>query len=687
VSVSAPFDLDSDRSSVLENSWNRWLIDQAAALTIDLLQEDWFGRFGAHAFRALIVNGPATPAQFTQAVARHLSEHACWPTRAVKPSERYAKASTLVVPEDQVLDGFRGDSRYLDPALQADADVRALASKSGASRFAISSLIRLRCAGQNRAALQTKLEKGEADFWYTDYTASLSDADRQVKMAAALTACGRRMSNANRADLRSSRSTLNATGELRSAKDLVYVDPGIWKVCPEPMANRLHPALVPHRAIASLCEKFAEQDWIVSAAGRARSGQIDDAEREALYAKLLADGTRMSRRTMAALKDSPVARNQRGEWTAPSEMVLLKGGEAKLMLPVVSAPSKELMVRPELLARLRIRDRLNHNHILAYAKSIDQRPQTSQQFESLLIDNQRLLTPALVKELEQVPFLRARSGKLACPSDLHVDAPVNRLCLKDDDRNVGGSNDALYRRLGVRDHPTIETLLEVLASSRARSEAPSHPEVLYPALVSALGRYRGMRANFADEPILWVDSGYYSTTEVLVGKHIPRLFDGAVPVLRRAGILSQAYVALGAHAQPRDEHWTRFFERVSETFDKGDAVDPRYRSILLEAYRERGADGLPEHLDENVCCLLDRKGRLFSLSNLRAGLLVEGDYPALSDALTAAGSAIGIVRLTQRSRAFLLKLGIRPLTSIAGRGTPVFGVRTPPPSWFKSHHR
>jgi hypothetical protein len=174
---------------------------------------------------------------------------------------------------------------------------------------------------------------------------------------------------------------------------------------------------------------------------------------------------------------------------------------------------------------------------------------------------------------------------------------------------------------------------------------------------------------------------------VLVGTHIPHLFDGAVPVLRHAGILSEAYLALGASGQPHEEHWTRFFEHVSDTLDNGKAVGAGDRRTLMEAYRERGRAGWPKELDENACCLLDRKGRLFSLSDLRVGLLVEGDYPALSDALGAAASAIGIAELTERSRVFFHSLGIRPLTSLAGVGTPVLGTPAPPPFWFKPHHR
>ncbi len=687
VSVSAPFDLDNDRSSLVDNEWNRWLIDQAVAFTIDLLKEDWFRRFGADAFKALIPKGPATPVQFAEAIARCLSEKECWPTRAAKPSEQYAKASELVLPEAPQLDGLMRDSRYIVSTLQVDEEVRALAIKSGMVRFTVSSLVRLRCAGKDQKELQTKIDKGEANYSYSPYESSLSDPDRQVRMAAALTALSRHLSKANRADLRSSPSTLTATGQLKPAKDLVRVDSAIWEICPEPLENRLHPNLVAHRAIADLCQAFDEQDWIVSAAGRARDGRIKDTEREALYAKLLADGTKISRRALAALRDSPIVRNQRGEWIAPSRLVLLKGAQARLMSPVVSAPSKEILARSELLARLKIRKQLNSDDILAYAISIGERPHTAQRFETLLNDNQRLLTRAIIEKLDGIRFLRARSGELACPSDLHLDTPTNRLCLNNENRIVGGPNEALYRLLRIRERPTLETLQRVLASSRERSEAPSHPDVFYPTLVSALGNDRAMRASLADQAILWVGTSYHPPKSVLVGTHIPRFFDGAVPVLRRADTLSRAYLALGAHEQPKDEHWIQFFEHVSEKLDNGKAISPSDRRALLDAYYKRGAAGLPEDLDKDACCLLDRQGFLFSLSDLQAGLLVEDDYPALADALAAAGSTIGIADLNERSRTFFQSLGIRPLTLSAGAGTAIFGVPKPPPLWFKSGHR
>ena len=687
VSVSAPFDLDSDRSSLLDNTWNRWLMEQAAAFTMDLVKEDWFRRFGADAFRALKRNGLVKPTLFADIIEKHLSEEACWPTKSRNAAERYARASLVVVVDDPALDDFLSDNRYLDPVLHGDQDVRELAIKSGAGRFTVSSLVRLKCASKDRTKLETKIADGEADFHYTDYGAALSALDRQTKFAEALTKLSKRLSKANRADIGSSLSTLTASGELRPAKDLILVDSAIWDVCPEPAASRLHPALVAHGAIADHCSEFDEQAWIVSAAARARSGQIEKAEREAVYAKLLADGLRMSRRTMAALRDSPIAKSHRGDWASPSEMAVLSGAEAKLLSRAICAPAKELIARPELLERLKIRDRLNGDDILAYARSIDQWPETAHRFEALLNNNQRILTSTTVDKLKGIAFVVARSGKLARPSDLHVDTPTNRQCLQDDDRIVGGSSKSLYRRLGVREHPTFETLRGVLAACRERGEAPPHPQAFYPAFVSALGGDRAARASLANEPILWVDSDYHMPGGVLVGTHIPRLLDGSVPILRQGDAVARAYLELGARTQPGNEHWVRFFKNISERYGDGEPVRPSDRRRLLEAYRQRGDRGLPDDFDEDVRCLLDRQGSLFSLADLRSGRLVEDDYPALATALAAEASDVRIAALTDHSRAFFHTLGISLLTSLAGAGTPVFGNPIAPPLWFRTIHR
>ncbi len=683
IGVSAPFELDNDRSSLLDNKWNVWLMDEAARLTVELLTGDWFDRFGSAAFQALDRTNLASPSRFIEEVERRLREQACWPTRAAG-TERFAKASQVVVVADPALDGFLSSSRYLDPALVTDETTRILAISAGAGKFTLSSLVRLRCAGADARHLKTTLENGEANWQYDPYEASVRDAVRQAAIATALTTLSKQLSRPNRDDLSSTASTLTAMGDLRPASELVLVPPEIWDVCPEPLENRLHSSLVQHRAISGLCRKFDEQTWIVEAADRASSGTIDEAEREVLYARVLDGKTHLGRRALTAIRKSPVVRNQRGEWTAPTDMVSLRGEVAKFMAPVVSAPSKEMAATPSLLAKLKIRNRLVAKDLVACAAQIAQRPESAERFERLLADNQRLITSAAAKQLLNVPFLLAKSGAVAAPASLHMDTSANRLSIADDARLVAGSNGALYRRLGVREHPAVDTLLQTIAKARSRSEPPALPEIIYPAIVAGLARERRPKSEFENSPILWVGGAYRAPSNVLVGTHIPRLFDGVVPVLRRSDELASAYVALGATPQASEKHWTTFFRHAHNQWN-GEPLAIQRKRVLMESYRQRGSHGLPDGLDK-LKCLLARNGLLYSVDELRAQALVENDFPALADALAASGSTLGVVDITDQSRSFFLRLGIRPLSSIAGSGSPVFGVPAAKPLWFKLHH-
>jgi hypothetical protein len=685
LSVSAPFDLNGDRSSLLPNSWNEWLIDQAAGLTVDLLKGDWFQRYGADAFKALIPNGSVKPARFAEEIARHLRENACWPTRA-KGDERFVTAAKLVLPSDPTLDGFLDDSRYLDASLSADSAVRELAATSGADHFTLSSLVRLRCAGEDGKALQTKLKDKEAKYRFTAYDTALKDAARQAKMAAALSRMARKLSKPNKADLSATASTLSATGELRRATELIRVDADIWNACPEPLANRLHQDLVPHKAIAGICRRFDEEAWLIDAADRAASASDDDPERAALYAKLLADDVPISRRALSALRNNPVVRNQRGAWTAPVEMVLLRGNLARFMAPVIDAPSREMLAAPHLLARLRIRDRLNGTDLVRYAAAIHERPDTAERFEKLLIDNIRLLSSAIVDQLRNLPCLRARSGRLVPPASLHLDTTTNRLCVSNLGLIVASGNEPLHRKLRVREVPHSNTLLAALDAARERSEPPARPDLLYPALVAAIARERRSKIDLADRSICWVNGGYHAPRSILVGQRVPLVLEHAIPVFRRSDEVADAYLALGARGQARDEHWVRFFRHVATEWGPYTPLNNARRRALLDAYHQRGWQGLPEGL-EDVDCLVDRRGYLYSSTDIAGGGLVEPDFPLLERALSEADSDIGIVARSEQSRNFFSKLGVRPLSSIAGTGRPVFGEEANRPLWFKAYHR
>jgi hypothetical protein len=332
VSVSAPFELNTDRSGINDHVWNDWLIDQAVELIIDLLKADWFVRYGADAFKALVNKGIASPDRFATKIAERLANDPCWPTCG-KGEERFALAKQIVLPADNQLGGFLENRHYLDSTLASDKGLCDLAADCGAKRFTVSSLIRLRCADKEAKSLETKVANGDANYHFTDYEAALSGVDLQKRFAAALSALSRRLAKYHKADLRDTPSTLNATGELKAAAQLMIVDPDLWKDCPEPEANRLHPDLISYKAISGHCAKFNEEQWLIDAAGRAATATPGDRERETLYHKLLTREAPISRPALKALRNNPVVKNQRGDWVAPIAMVHLKRPLARLLDP------------------------------------------------------------------------------------------------------------------------------------------------------------------------------------------------------------------------------------------------------------------------------------------------------------------------------------------------------------------
>lgn len=683
VSVSAPFDLNQDRSGLNDLQWNDWLIDQVVELVMDLVVSDWLVRYGADAFKMLAGIGAASPDRFATSLAKRLKEDACWPTRA-KGNRRFAKAGAIVLPSDEIYAGFLSDSRYLDPQLSADEDLRKLAEKCGAKPFTVSSLVRLRCAGENEKGLKTAIEK-TANYYFNDYAESTRKLDMQKRQASALSAFPRRLSKQMRFDLGNTPSTLSATGDLRPAIELMIVDPDLWADCPEPEAYRLHPDLVPFKAISGHCRVFDEEQWLIDASKRAADAAPDDRERETLYRKLLAREAPISRAALSALRSNPVVKNQRGDWVAPVEMVNLKKTLARFLDPAIDGPSKELLAAPNLMARLRIRENLSGADLVRFAGLVEDRPETAERFEKLLTENLKLLSTAIVEELREIAWLRTRSGRLSVPETLHLDTATNRICIGNDDLIVAGTNELLHHKLKLKTAPDSHTLLEIIEAHRDRTEPLARPDLVYPALVAAIGRERRAKTDFAEQRVCWVQGDYHAPSDILVGPRVPGLLAEAIPVFRHTDDVGQAYQALGAPAAPTDEHWTRFFEFVDAEWDVEGPVDQRRRRMLLESYSLRGPLGLPASL-ENVSCLLDDRYRLFTLAQLRAGLLVEPDFVALEQELRATNSKIGIIERSERSRLFFTALGIRPLSAVAGAGQPELGSPGRPHLWYKSKH-
>jgi hypothetical protein len=682
VGVSAPFDLVADRSALLDCEWNTWLMGQAAELTVTLLTDDWVARFGSDAFLAIRTMTEAKPAAFAAALKKHLQEAACWPTSG----KDLAKATDLVLPEEGAFTGLLSSSHFLRPDLAGVPELRELVSSCGAKPFTRNSLIRLRCAADDPSGLATKVSKEDADLHFTDYSGALADPSRQRIMGQAIASVGRRLSNENRRDLKSTNSTLAADGSLQAAETLVVVEDEIWDVCQAPLATRLHRSLNGEKALTDLCTPFDLDIWVRAAAERARVGAIEDDERQKLYKHLLSEDVVLSRSIVSALKPSPVLRDHRGGWAAPNDMVLLPVAQAQLFSRTIHAPAPAVTKRPKLLAALRLREKLTGDDLVAFAAHLISEPEKAGPFEALLKNNPQLLTAGTVKRLRSIPFLATRAGELAAPLDLFLDNEVNRICAANDNRIVAGRNHVLYARLGCQERPSVAVMLKALEELNGEGQAPADVATFYAALVQALRAEKIAITDLSHRPILWCRGAYSAPRDVLVGTRVPAWFQKATPHLRGPSSIADSFEALGAATSPQDHHWIKLFQWAADQRGGTSAAGAEVRQILRDAYQRRGFSGLPEALPEDVHCLLGQDARLFSRADVRSGAFVEDDFPALATALSQAGASTGFAAITEESRNFFGSLSLQRLTSISGTPKLAVGLESKPPPWFKAGH-
>lgn len=685
ISISGPFEMNADRSNILDIAWNRWLTEQAIALTKDLVNAEWFLEFGADAYQAFLFEPSSVDSRFTTGITTYLAKDACWPTRSTLTDGSYSKASDLVFLEDPRLDGFLWGRNYLHDAFYKNDAARVLAMRVGVKKFTLQSLVKIRCTRARDSVLETKIPDGEANFIYTDAATELSKLARQKQAAIALAAFSKKLLPGNQNDLKSTPTTLTAKGELRPAKDLIVVPEEIWDICPEPMANRLHRHLVLETGITMFCRQFDEETWIVDACERAKAGTIEKKERDVLFDRILALGASIDKQTLAAVRTSPVVKDHRGEWAAPEKMAILKGPVWRFMSSVVSAPGKALLANAELVSRLKIRDDLNGDDLIAGAYTIKDRPEKAKDFEDILNENAKLITSAVAEKLVGIPFLLNLAGAICDPTDLLLNTKENRLCLNDNLKIVQGKNDPLYRRLGVAERPSLNQLLVILLDNRDNGHPVPNKEAFYTALAAAVDQEPERRSWISETRILLVDGGYHFPGDVVVASQIPAVFDGAVPVLREASDLGAAFLRLGAARRPGETHWIKVFEMLSSRF-VGEPVAGKDRRLFEDVYRSRGTDGLPEDLGQNVLCLLTDDGYLFSLGALKAGRVLENDFPRVGDVLQKSGVPIGLITPTSRSDSFYESLGLLRLSGYVEAGAFSFGAGVEAPRWFRTGH-
>jgi hypothetical protein len=686
VSVNAPFQLDSDRSKVLDTNWNRWLTKQSAELACDLLVDDWFRRFGAAAYIAIRTN-TADPTWFADQMNVYLSTARCWPTRLRAAGRSVpVEATQVVVPDQPELGGFLSDRQYFDDRLASNPSVIELIFRFGAKPFTANSLVRLRCASRD-GILSTKVPTGEANYYFGNYDLALRDEDRQVQMAGALTRLFPRLSNQNRRDLKETISTLAADGSLQAARNLYRVPESIWDVCPVPLSRRLHPKLRDYKGISRHSLMFEIDEWASEVAERAAQGSIDEHEREALYRYLLENGSTIGSRALSIVRRSPVLKDHRDDWVAPEVLLLLPRAQFELMDPVISVPSQDVIKASDLINRLRIRRKLTGDDLLRLARYVAKTSERADVFEQFLTKNLPLLNARMVGQLKSIPFLRAPSGILGEPQHLHIRTQANLACIEPEDSFVGGTNISLYRRLGCPDKPSSTALLNSLHGRRSQGAGPSRPEKFYPALVDALRHERKQATAYEDEAILWVAGSYRSPRETLVGARVPRCFELAVPVFRGTPAVGHAYLQLGASPHPTERHWETLFLYFSKRPLNEEKILPHAeRRALREAYQRRGHRGLPEKLADTTRCLLSRDGTLHSLAELNARTFVQDDYPELGSVLEIKRVNLAFADWIDSTADFFAALRIARLTELCQAARISVGAACSAPHWFREVH-
>ncbi len=665
LSVSAPFDMDSDRSAIISSTvsdWNRWLIDKAVELAVDLLKADWWDRFGADVYVALWPRDtPRTP--FGDRLRDKMHVEPVWPVCDSKGRITVAVAQEMVVAAEPALEGFLSRDRYPPAVAMGNKRFRDVLLAAGGKSFSINSLVRLRC-GAEKAALVTKVESSGANSYYSDYVAQLSKLDLQVQFAHSLDALERRLSKENRKDLKSTASTLSASGELRPASVLKKVPKEIASVCPLPTRDRLHPMLLFSRVLRHLTDAFEENVWVLDVAQRATAEKATDHERTALYRHILAKRGRFRPATLAAIRGAPVIRDSRGDWIAPSMVLLRRTPGISAFSEALRFPQREIENDPELTKALRLRDKLSSSDLVGLARWTAENRTHASDLETLLHAHTKLLVPSVAKELQGIPFMQASKGGLSPPEGLYIDSVVTRTCVGNlAGYYAGNLPPALAARLGCQSAPFVADMLAQLQSLEEKNEAPRNVEIVYPELIATLKREKTNPRTLAERSIAWTDIGWAKPADTVLTAMLSRLPAGSIPrPMSRAERVLAAYEQLGAVRQPSSRHWSGLLIWAGKRF--GSSKTPNVvRQALRNAYAQLGAE--PGTFPADVPLLLDTVGRLHAISATHAGLFLLNDDPLVAAALSASGSEHAFADVVDpRTHKFYHAVGVRSLRSV-----------------------
>ena len=684
ISVCAPFLMNTERSALLDNAWNHWLEREAAELVLSLMEHDWVERFGPESFQLILGQSSSPTTTFGATLLQGLPKSKCWPTaRRERGRSVLAMVDDVVIPIDHELAGFLGDEQRLDPRF-GDDEIQQWAVGFGAKRFSVNSLVRLRCAPTTSSGLRTALGDTEADLHYPKYSEAFegdSGLGLQIRMGAALQSHSRRLSAANREDLRNRPATLAADGSLGAPRDLWLVPKGAGAIGHLLPAGRLHPRLAEYKVIAGLCRKFRPDSWILEVCDSARSGDATDEERVAIYAYLVSVRMRVSSRVVGAVRRSPIIRDHRGDWVTAAQLTARTAPGAVLLEPVLHFAEPAIARDQQLISRLGARVRIADSDVLAFAASHVQTERDSERFEQFLIRRAQVASRRLLRGLRDAPILRSSRGALAPPSQLYLRSVATLEALGPDGPYVVGERTGLYRNLGCSTAPRSEDIVSHLEGLASKGEKPQRPEVLYPALVEALSRERLNPEIHSSRSIVSVGDGYVPPQTILAGRRFPKVLM-VLPHVRGPDALVAALIRLGASAQPNDRHWHAFFELVGGRYRPGQRAIETDQRLLREAYRRLARRGVPDGLSPRLPILLAHDQTLHPLSAVTRGTFLENDEPDLGARISQTHSRIVFPDKDDLSQDFFAALKLKRLSDVAGRPRAAIGSPAGPPAFL-----
>jgi hypothetical protein len=683
-SISAPFEMNEDRSQLVDpqnSGWNAWLIQQAAAFAIRLLSERLFAAFGAEAFLAFDprATGSATVPALSEEIDRLLRSEPCWPTQARTGRPKrplYLPVESLAIPVNPALAAFTDDTLRPKDLLHSDIathpDTRTIATTLGGKAFTVGSLIRLRCAGESAPDLVTRLDKPtEVVRYFTDFPGTLHNLTVQQRFAVAIDACKAELNDGHKKDLRTSPTTMTGAGTLASPDALWIVGEALADTIPSD--RTLHPGLADSKVLAGLCKPFNFSRWAIDTASRLAAGASSEQERDAL-ARHIRGRPALSKRAWDAVRHCPVLQDHRGEWAAPADMMSRSASGASLLAPALHllTPADEAN---ESLRRLRFRRAVRGSDVVALARLVEQGAIPSALMGRAAARLQRLLTPSVLAQLKSINFLETGPGTVTAPADAYTRSDRLVTVLGEDVPYATGMPMTLLQRLGCRTEPRVDDVLAALTKLRESGGHVNRPDLVYPALASALRRERRPAGELRDQPVIWTGSGWEAAGDCLVGADYRNTFLDAVTVLPEA--LRDTWVFLGASRRPTDGHWRRLLVRISELYGAQRPVPRRVAEVLRRVYRQ--FDRLPDGLSPGTRCLLDDQRRLHPLSEATVGSFLINDDPALALAALAARVPVSFADTSDgRVIKFLEAAGTRPLTTVAALTDTEYGPEATP---------